>query len=677
MGDERNPEMGSVVDTMIRIFETKFHLFGIVHNKGQHALTKRMEQVRREMTHRDTIPFLTEDVRTQVVQITEEWKRQMERLVQAHLEQLTRQLYRNLAELNLHSWESALHKAVREANRRLPSYQTHLLWSVTKELRKYCGAIFPNPIPLPESANRSAPMAEVRERDRNPRRSGGRISSTGTVVWKGPGRSGEASTPRDGGVRLNPYSREGRYEGERSFRSRTFWNKNIIHHREVSTSPRDRDGGSPSSQTPRKEARPGFRLPGTVNRKAVTENSGAPREPGTRVPKVNLPPIPRGLPALPASVGGRPQTPSGNPHPAKVRDSSGEGEGTTSETVEETSMEVTPPERVVPFEQGIPKLGNLLTGELREGAGHSTVVTGVRILPPVPKGLPTVITGRVDTGIDPGEETQGDILGSGSECSFDPHILEDTPPGEARKRGKISEKPKEAETQGVPRSMVLGPGGRVSQETGGEPWEGHGRTPEKGTDGGAWEDPVTFIRTKSPLITEHKRTQEKFGEWTLKPQRSHLILGDSNVRNLKGFTSGDIQIDIYPGLKIQHLTRLLKCGTKTSPEVREVIIVVGLNNRTQHQTEILEGAVQRLHATATATFPSANVHLAQNQFSFKLPFQEKKTLELINKHMGETPLCIPLIPRRNFKVQSDLIHWTKETGEAMCAFLINKFPFLV
>ncbi|ROI93620.1 hypothetical protein DPX16_3290 [Anabarilius grahami] len=74
--------------------------------------------------------------------------------------------------------------------------------------------------------------------------------------------------------------------------------------------------------------------------------------------------------------------------------------------------------------------------------------------------------------------------------------------------------------------------------------------------------------------TRHINTGSKLAEWSLTLKKKVVIIGDSNVAQLPVYNCPELQIDSFPGAKLQHAADLIE----NSVEPEKIILSFGFNN---------------------------------------------------------------------------------------------------
>lgn len=158
---------------------------------------------------------------------------------------------------------------------------------------------------------------------------------------------------------------------------------------------------------------------------------------------------------------------------------------------------------------------------------------------------------------------------------------------------------------------------------------------------------------------------DKYRNWSLTPERPILFLGDSNLSHIPPLDNGNLQIVSYPGAKFEHAYHIIKNKTPTSPQVQQVVLAFGLNNRERLNRAHFEKTIQRMLGAAYRTFPNAVIHIPLINFNKFLPTRHTDNLIFLNDIIQRTSHSIPLLPWESFRTQEDKVHWTLTTGKTM------------
>lgn len=167
------------------------------------------------------------------------------------------------------------------------------------------------------------------------------------------------------------------------------------------------------------------------------------------------------------------------------------------------------------------------------------------------------------------------------------------------------------------------------------------------------------------LYIRHDPRGDKYANWSLSPSRPIQILGDSNISRLPPFNDARIQVDAYHGAKLAHATNILSNHTPISPQVSQVILAFGLNNREDTNHSRLQAQVSALVRKARRTFPNARLHIPLVNYNRSLPVSQIQNIKHLNGSIFATGLSIPMLSLFKFHTQPDLIHWTPATGLEM------------
>ena len=162
----------------------------------------------------------------------------------------------------------------------------------------------------------------------------------------------------------------------------------------------------------------------------------------------------------------------------------------------------------------------------------------------------------------------------------------------------------------------------------------------------------------------HLRTNKKFNEWKLALKKKHVVIGDSNLSRIPAFDIPDLQIDSFPGAKLQHAANLIEKAT-VDTKVEKIVLAFGLNNRTQRLRISAMRECARLSQVTQERLPEAQLWIPLINIPQSLPEGEKIFLDELNNYIEENYSFIPLLPEEQFQVESDGLHWTAETARNM------------
>jgi hypothetical protein len=172
----------------------------------------------------------------------------------------------------------------------------------------------------------------------------------------------------------------------------------------------------------------------------------------------------------------------------------------------------------------------------------------------------------------------------------------------------------------------------------------------------------------------HKHNGDKC-KWVAPQFTSKLaILGDSNLSRISHTPREieSIQIDSFPGAKVQHMTQVLSTLTTNSKTPDTLIINIGINNR-DNKIQTHRQNLRALARTAAQKLPNTKIYIPQVNFAESLSVSQKQSLENYNQIVSalvgtHDNLCkIPPLNNNDFITDADKIHWTQETANAVLA----------
>lgn len=173
----------------------------------------------------------------------------------------------------------------------------------------------------------------------------------------------------------------------------------------------------------------------------------------------------------------------------------------------------------------------------------------------------------------------------------------------------------------------------------------------------------TEYETSSVLRIEARSAEEK-RKWELpRIKKSTLVIGDSNISNIKKIRrplSNQVQLVSYPGAKVEHFYEILKKQTIPVQGVKNLILNVGLNNRSQKALNTTGKHIKSLHFQCKRVFPAAKIYYAAigNNLSNSDEMQNLKDFEKTWKSLGV--LILPCL--QETVTTKEGIHWTIETA---------------
>lgn len=173
-------------------------------------------------------------------------------------------------------------------------------------------------------------------------------------------------------------------------------------------------------------------------------------------------------------------------------------------------------------------------------------------------------------------------------------------------------------------------------------------------------------------VIRHENSYRKMIDWDLKVEKKWLIIGDSNLARIPGYSIPDLQIDSYPGANFRHAQALLSKAT-SQVMVEKLVLSFGLNSRGQRAKETAVKQMQAAVRTAKKKFPFAEVWVPVINYSTSLTASEQFSLQTLNAHITRNLPFIPALPNSVFRTEKDNIHWNRNTA---CAMLDHWLCFL-
>ncbi|KAG7467708.1 hypothetical protein JOB18_018490, partial [Solea senegalensis] len=134
------------------------------------------------------------------------------------------------------------------------------------------------------------------------------------------------------------------------------------------------------------------------------------------------------------------------------------------------------------------------------------------------------------------------------------------------------------------------------------------------------------------------RPNRKIQDWSFKPRRPILILGDSNINRIPAHTNPLIQLDSYPGANTYHFLKICE-KTIPNPDTKIVIIAIGINNKDQDPRQTSIKQFKALFRLLKSVFPTADIYFPVINFSPNLTPTQQNNITTINNNM--TPASSP------------------------------------
>lgn len=171
------------------------------------------------------------------------------------------------------------------------------------------------------------------------------------------------------------------------------------------------------------------------------------------------------------------------------------------------------------------------------------------------------------------------------------------------------------------------------------------------------------------------RSSRKVQGWNITVHEGVLILGDTNLHRIPGFTLTDLQIDSYPDANFYHFTQLL-AKTPQHPEVWLVVLSLGLNNREQDPNKTSIKQLRTVVKLAASVFPSAELFIPLIHYSRLLPQVEQRNLSVINKHIQSKYQPLPLLPADQFTTEDDNLSWKTEMARLIFELWVKQLSLI-
>lgn len=181
---------------------------------------------------------------------------------------------------------------------------------------------------------------------------------------------------------------------------------------------------------------------------------------------------------------------------------------------------------------------------------------------------------------------------------------------------------------------------------------------------------INTPRIPKTRVTRHINTDRKMVEWGLSVRKKWLIIGDSNLARIPGYSIPDLQIESYPGANFRHAHAILSKASK-HVTVEKVVLSFGMNSRGQKAKETAIKQMQAALRMAKRTFPYSEIWIPTINYSVALPHAEQVTLSRLNTHLQKNMPFIPPLRNSYFHTESDNVHWTKGTARAMLDYWVT------
>lgn len=169
----------------------------------------------------------------------------------------------------------------------------------------------------------------------------------------------------------------------------------------------------------------------------------------------------------------------------------------------------------------------------------------------------------------------------------------------------------------------------------------------------------------TPLFRTHNHQGDRNANWTLTPERSVLIMGDSNVGQLPRIVDSRIQVDCYPGARIGHATHILKHKTPTDTSVSIIILSFGINDREMTNPTLIEKPLRDLCKAAKDRFPNATIYMPLINCNRSISLKQQRNIAQLNAIIRSIVTFIPRLDNTVFNTLADGISWSPHTARKM------------
>ena len=166
--------------------------------------------------------------------------------------------------------------------------------------------------------------------------------------------------------------------------------------------------------------------------------------------------------------------------------------------------------------------------------------------------------------------------------------------------------------------------------------------------------------------------KHKMSGWELpKIKQPILIVGTSQLSNIKRSPNPNIQIESYPGAQIRHMEAIIR-RHKLETEPKHLIVEIGINDRNNSVFGTTFPNLKKMISAIRSKFPNTKIYIPAIQYSRKLDLKSQENIDELNQIFNslDTICCIPPMAK-GFKTSNDNIHWTNSTANALLKHWIN------
>ncbi|KAL3846471.1 hypothetical protein ACJMK2_017460 [Sinanodonta woodiana] len=173
--------------------------------------------------------------------------------------------------------------------------------------------------------------------------------------------------------------------------------------------------------------------------------------------------------------------------------------------------------------------------------------------------------------------------------------------------------------------------------------------------------------TKTGRVTKHNGPKSK---WDIpKITSADLIIGDSNLSKMTNLTYKDVQIEAYPGAKIEHMINLIR-NYRYQDKPKRIILSVGINDRDTTNTTVVGQSMKDLIKTTRGKFPNSEIFIAMIPISETLQIKNPREAYnlaqfniTISKIQIEGVKALHTGNRDGMVFGRDGIHWSPKSAQ--------------
>ncbi len=185
---------------------------------------------------------------------------------------------------------------------------------------------------------------------------------------------------------------------------------------------------------------------------------------------------------------------------------------------------------------------------------------------------------------------------------------------------------------------------------------------------------LSSVLRGTSVVSRHPRLNKtKKKPWVLPTVvKGTLILGDSNLCRITDPELIWIQIECFPGMRLEHTIKILKeyhsrnQSDQSRVQPSTVIMSVGINDRRTPTSEFKD-LIESLLNSSHQAFPDARLYMPLVNANSNLSDSVIQTIESLNGilELGLKERTIPLYSSESFRTARDKIHWTEDCANGM------------